>query len=251
MHRVFSSTGCAFASSARTVILTKYCSMVPPRDQYNRTNDLVQLLDNLAGALLYFAHKGGGMRVQIGFMLLCGGRSSRMGCDKARIEVAGETLLARAARAGDGFEERLLSSGDSACTWPGFQTVVDRLSGVGPMGGLEACLAQTVSDALVVMPCDMPGYDRSLIRFLCENFLEDDDALTLEDSTGHMHPLCAVYAKTCRPAIAQCMIEGNYKLGVMLGMVRHRKIQLPLGMDDHVFANLNTSDDLARWRKGL
>ena len=58
---------------------------------------------------------------KIGFLLLSGGKSSRMGMPKALLEIGGRTLLETVALAGNGFEERILSANDPDIPTPRFR----------------------------------------------------------------------------------------------------------------------------------
>ena len=55
---------------------------------------------------------------KIGFLLLSGGKSTRMGAPKALLEVNGRTLLHAVAQAGEGFETRILSANDASIPTP-------------------------------------------------------------------------------------------------------------------------------------
>lgn len=70
---------------------------------------------------------------KIGFLLLCGGQSRRVGTTKALLEVNGRTLLETVAQAGEGFEVRILSANDPAIPTPeGFVRCEDVYPGCGP-----------------------------------------------------------------------------------------------------------------------
>ena len=94
---------------------------------------------------------------KIGFLLLSGGKSSRMGTPKALLEIEGKTLLESVAAAGEGFEERILSVNDPSIPTPeGFVRCADVYPDCGPMAGIHAALDMTGCDALVTAPCDAP-----------------------------------------------------------------------------------------------
>ena len=183
---------------------------------------------------------------KIGFLLLSGGRSSRMGTPKALIEINGSTLLETTARAGAEFEERILSVNDPLIPTPeGFLRVGDVYAGCGPMGGIHAALLATKCDALVTAPCDTPYYSKVLAQYLSQQYEPDLDAIVLLDSTGRVHPLCGVYAKRCLPELEAHLSTGRFKLMRMLEHVRLKTITLPPQFDDSVFENLNTPEELA------
>jgi len=183
---------------------------------------------------------------RIGFLLLSGGKSSRMGTPKALLMVNGSTLIDTVARAGADFDERILSVNDPSIHTPdGFVRVEDVYRGCGPMGGIHAALLAANCDALVTAPCDAPFYSKALAEYLVQQYEPELDALVLHDSTGRMHPLCGVYTKRCLPVLEKHLTTGRFKLMRMLEEVRLKTITLPEYLSDSVFENLNTPEDLA------
>ena len=88
---------------------------------------------------------------QFSVLILCGGKSSRMGQDKALLQLNGETLLQRAVRLGHqlGAAQVLISRNQS-----GF--IQDQVQNAGPMAGIAAALSHCSSRWLLVLPIDMP-----------------------------------------------------------------------------------------------
>lgn len=185
-----------------------------------------------------------------GFLLLCGGHSSRMGQNKALLDIGGVTLVERIAASGEGFETRILSVNDDTVPTPeGFIRVADIYRDCGPMGGLHAALSCTACDALVVAPCDAPRYSAQLARYLASQYTADWDAVILRDQNGKAHPLMGVYAKSCLPSLTAHLNQGRFKLMRMLSEIRTLELTLPAGLSQSVFENLNTPQDLLRFRQ--
>lgn len=179
-----------------------------------------------------------------GFTLLSGGLSSRMGSPKALLVIDNETLLDRIARVGQAFSERLFSVNDpSIPTPPGYIRVPDLFTECGPMGGLHACLTACRAKALVVAPCDAPGYTEETAAFLLEHYEEGLDALILQDKTGRTHPLIGVYHQRCLPVFTQCLENGHYKLMHTLSQMKIRILLPPDSLAETLFINLNTPEE--------
>ena len=182
-----------------------------------------------------------------GFLLLCGGHSSRMGQSKALLDIGGRPLVMHIADAGQGFSERILSVNDDAIPTPdGFVRVSDLYTDCGPMGGLQAALSLAQSEALVVAPCDAPNYSAQLAQYLASRYTPELDAIILFGADGKAHPLMGVYSKRCLPALEANLREGRFKLMRMLSQLRTLELTLPPEIPQSVFDNLNTPEDLAR-----
>lgn len=187
--------------------------------------------------------------MKIGFLLLSGGRSSRMGSPKALIELNGKTLLERVAQAGEGFAQRILSANDPCIPTPeGFVRCADEYPGCGPMAGIHAALRLTDCDALVTAPCDAPYYCAQLAQYLCEQYEPGLDAVILVDHTGREQTLCGVYGKSCLPILEQHLVGGHFKMSLMLDQMNTKKVPLPPTFSEQVFENLNTQQELAEFR---
>ncbi len=96
-------------------------------------------------------------------LLLCGGRSSRMGQDKARLMLDGQSLLQRGlallAQAGC---QQVFAGGD----YPGVPAIVDlpRWQGRGPLAGIASALMQQPDALWLILPVDMPGVTAAMLQ---------------------------------------------------------------------------------------
>ena len=179
---------------------------------------------------------------KVGFLLLCGGRSSRMGQPKALLPIAGVPLAQHVARAGENFEERIFSVNGDIPVPEGFRAVADLYEDCGPLGGFHAALSACQSDALVCAPCDTPGYTKELAAFLAAQMEEGLDALILQDETGRVHPLMGVYAKRCLPVLTEHVQAKKLKIMRMLDVLETKIVTLPPEISQDVFVNLNTPE---------
>lgn len=182
---------------------------------------------------------------KIGFLLLSGGKSVRMGSPKALLEVNGCTLLDTVAQAGTGFDVRILSVNDDSIPTPdGFVRCADVYPGCGPMAGIHAALASTDCDAMVTAPCDAPYYCAELAEYLRDQFDPALDALVLVDREGRAQPLSGVYSRSCLPVLEEHLQTGKLKMMWMLESMKLKKIALPQSLGERVFMNLNTMEEL-------
>jgi molybdenum cofactor guanylyltransferase len=103
-------------------------------------------------------------------VVLAGGRSSRMGRDKAMLPWQGDTLLAH-------MQQRLRLSGVSRVivsgAYPHCDAVADRFAGLGPLGGLASVAAALPDTSLLIVPVDMPLIGAATLRHLRESTAAD------------------------------------------------------------------------------
>ncbi len=126
-------------------------------------------------------------------VVLCGGRSTRMGFDKATIRFDGETLLQRAlARLDTVCDPVMVAPGGLALTLTGRASVADAEPDSGPLGGLVAGLRASPHRLLAVVAVDLPWVDPELLGLLAAA-IGDHDVAVCETDHG-IEPLHAVYA---------------------------------------------------------
>ena len=135
-----------------------------------------------------------------------------MGGEKARLVLEGKTLLERCAeRLLDPFRDILVVADTEArCHGLPYRCVADRRPRLGPIGGLETALCTIETDAAFVAACDMPFLNPDVIRSMIDAFGESD--LLIPVIAGRLHPLHAIYAKRCLPAIQAQIREGDLAL---------------------------------------
>src|SRR5262245_16634368 len=109
-------------------------------------------------------------------LVLCGGKSRRMGSDKAALAVGGGTLIEHAVAVLSGIAgETLLACGPSErYAELGLPRVLDRRPDSGPLAGLEAGLARARTRWIAALACDMPRADPRVILALLERAIERD-----------------------------------------------------------------------------
>ena len=184
------------------------------------------------------------MQRTAGFVLV-GGRSSRMGTEKARLKVGTEFLVETVARkvAEAAGTVTLVGNPEAFLDLP-FACVPDTRPGLGPIAGLEAALATGQAELNLVTGCDMPDLRASdLTRLLAE--AESNTALcTLaRDRRDRSHPLCAVYRREALPVVRAALDAGRLRLLALVEELRAVEVRI-----DSVLSNLNTPEQWAAWQ---
>lgn len=183
-----------------------------------------------------------------GALVLSGGRGSRMGgVEKALLLLDGETILHRLERELAPFPEKLLSTNDpSLARGTSFLPVADRHRDRGPLEGIAAGLSAAKSPALLVLPCDMPGYTAALGEWLLAQGQADWPAWVCKAEDG-LHPLCGVYRRAALPVLEQCLAEGMLQVRRALGLLDARILDTADSpFPPEVFTNINTPEDLEK-----
>lgn len=146
-----------------------------------------------------------------GALVLCGGRSTRMGRDKATLPFGREVLLQRVVRlvAQAVADIVVVARRDQALpVLPDDVRVVhDEVEDQGPMGGLLPGLAASRADAVYATGCDVPFLRPQVVDLLFAR-LEDHD-VAVADADGHLHPLAAVYRVAVRRRLGDLFTEGR------------------------------------------
>lgn len=177
--------------------------------------------------------------------MLAGGRSSRMGIDKASMIFRGRPLaLSVADRVREVCGNATLVADPARYAALGLPVIADNFPGEGPLSGIEAALAATSADWNLIVACDMPALNRQILESL---FAGDADCTLPAGPGGKVEPLCAVYHRRCLSAIREAIGAGKRKVAAALPPERLRYVQVA---DTAPFANLNTPEDLREHMRG-
>lgn len=182
--------------------------------------------------------------MKIGCVILAGGKSSRMGTDKALLEMNGTNFIRLLADRLDPFEEKLIARGsNSEITDIGWTLISDVYPRRGPLGGLQAALSVCRSDALLCISCDMPLFQYSLAQFLCSSLTEGYDAVVAKEENGRVHPLCAVYRKSAAEMFEKQILSGNNRMMHALEQMRVRYVTIDFARGSGQLLNVNTPEE--------
>ena len=191
-------------------------------------------------------------------VVVCGGKSRRMGRDKARLEIGGGTLLERViAELSSVVGEVVLACGPEARYGElGLPLALDELADGGPLAGIVAGLEAVRAPRALVVACDMPRLDAALFTALLRRAREEElDVCYFEGPRG-IEPLCAVYSRRCLGPMREALLAGRRQVrsfleeerGLAVGRLGEAELDEELSRSDPA-TNLNTPEDLARERE--
>lgn len=182
-------------------------------------------------------------------VVLAGGLSTRMGTNKALLEVGGVRLIDGAAATLRAlFPEVLVIANDPApYAGLGLPILPDLIPGKGPLGGLYTAVSAASHPHAFCLACDMPFANPTLIRYLA-GLAEGHDVVVPRAAEG-VQPLHAVYGKGCLEAMRRQIEADHLKIDRLYAAVRVRYVDeaemRPYDPELLSFWNLNTREELA------
>ncbi len=184
--------------------------------------------------------------------ILAGGRSSRMGRDKALLPWQGQTLLEHALKTVWSVAETVAVIGARERYAEFGATVVeDEFQQCGPLGGIHAALGASETELNLVLSVDTPLVTAPFLEYLLERAKSQMDALaTVPDANGGVQGTCAVYRRPFRAVAEQQLKRGKNKVTDTLALVRVEYVEEAemrgAGFDPAMFANSNTPEEFSR-----
>ena len=182
--------------------------------------------------------------------ILAGGKSTRMGTDKAFVLLDGCTLLARALELAQAAVSDVRIVGDRAKFGAFAPVVEDVFPGCGPLGGIHAALRASEAELNLILAVDVPFVTPALLQYLMQRARERASATaTVARSGERWQPLCAVYRREFANAAEMALRAGRYKIDALFQedrtqVITENELQAA-GFSPDVFRNLNTLDELA------
>ncbi|HEY5674389.1 MAG TPA: molybdenum cofactor guanylyltransferase [Malonomonas sp.] len=182
-------------------------------------------------------------------VILAGGKSRRMGTDKAQLELSGQSLFERSLQLLQSFFSRIIIAGDRPdLVRPGIPAIADLYPG-SALGGLHTGLKTATTDWIFVAPCDMPFPDARIVAALLQN-RQGVDAVVPRTASGY-EPVFALYHKNCLPQMEAMLQQNQFRIYDFYQRIAIRYLeppQLPDGWQRSLI-NINTPEQLAQIKK--
>ena len=180
--------------------------------------------------------------------IMAGGRSKRMGQDKAWIELDGEPLIKRVADVLAALaDEVIVVANDPRYESLGLRVVRDRWPQGGALGGIATGIGAATHDTVLVAACDMPFLSVDVWRVVLGHAGEAD--VVIPKIGGEYETMHALYTKACVPEMARAIAENRLRVISFFDQVRVLPIEEPeLRAADPTlrsFTNVNTPEELA------
>lgn len=186
-------------------------------------------------------------------VILAGGKNSRMGTNKAFLELEAERLIDKNIRLLKSIFDHVLIVVAEPREYLHLDAAIatDIFPGKGALGGLYTGLFFSPTRHAFVAACDMPFLNGRFIEYMAQNTNGFD--IVVPHPPDGLQPLCAVYSRNCLPAIRNLIDKSLLQIkGFFPG---HKVLEIPPDVlisfdpDENMFANLNTPADLQKYRQ--
>jgi len=183
-------------------------------------------------------------------VILCGGKSSRMGFDKCMIKVKGKFLIEiigeKLSRI---FENIVLVTNDlEKIKGLKYEGIVDEIPGLGPVGAIYTALKSSKSKYVFVTACDMPIIDLDYIEYMMGIIKNQDVDGVVSRKASHIEPLYAFYSVNLIDTFEDQIKNNNLRIFDVISrskihFVEYDTVKERCG-DLNVFSNINYKTDL-------
>ncbi|MCH8087235.1 MAG: molybdenum cofactor guanylyltransferase [Chloroflexi bacterium] len=183
---------------------------------------------------------------------LAGGRSKRLGRNKAIEKIGDQSLIERVVgKLSQVASETVVVVAEESKAAdlnlpPWVRTAADLYPGTGSLGGIFTGLSVAKGKYGVVVACDMPFLNVDLIRFMLD-IVSDYDAV-VPRLQGRPEPLHAVYSKSCVGPIERCLQADQFKIAIFFEQINVAYLEeddIEAFDPSHLsFFNVNTQEDL-------
>jgi molybdenum cofactor guanylyltransferase len=185
----------------------------------------------------------------VAIFILAGGKSSRMGTDKAFVALDGRTLLARMLDLAHSVTPDIHVVGSKEKYAPFASVVEDIFPNCGPLGGIHAALRSSQKDLNLMLAVDVPFVSLALLQYLITRARSSSATVTIARSNERWQPLCAVYRRQFADIAEKALHEGRYKVDALFDETVVEVITAgdleAAGFAERIFRNLNTPEDLS------
>ena len=193
-----------------------------------------------------------GTELDVTAFLLAGGKSSRMGSDKAFLRFGDEILLSLTLKAARAVAEEVRIVGD-AKKFAAFGPVVEDIyRDRGPLGGIHAALSSSPTDLNLMLAVDLPFVDAKFLEYLLLRARKSSAMVTVARAGGGLQPLCGVYQHGFVEVAEQSLRDGKNKIDSLFERIATCVFEedelVRAGFSVDMFRNLNTPQELEQAR---
>ncbi len=179
--------------------------------------------------------------------ILAGGKSSRMGENKALLKIGDQKMIEKLVSELGVFSGLTISAAKKGdYEYLGTDMVYDEHKDIGPIEGLRTVLSAAEEEYVFICAADMPNITAEFVRTLALFISSDHDCYVVCDE-DHLQPLCSIYKKSVLPIIEELIAAGDYRLRKIFDRVNTLYIPLEaLNFDKKTVKNVNTKEEYVK-----
>lgn len=193
--------------------------------------------------------------MKLSVAIIAGGKSVRMGRDKAFVKLAGKPLIQHVIERSQNLgqlETILIANQPERYRHFGLPVFSDVCPNKGSLGGIYTALTYAQNPHTLVIACDMPFIKTELLRFMIAQISDAMD-IVVPRVDGYPQGLHAIYSQSCRQPIQEQLAANRLKVIRFYDRMRVRYLDeddyQPYDVDGRSFVNLNTPAELQKARK--
>jgi molybdopterin-guanine dinucleotide biosynthesis protein A len=188
--------------------------------------------------------------------VLAGGASTRMGRDKALLELDGVPMLLRMTRLAEPHVASFAAVGPpERYASLALDVVPDHWPGTGPLGGIATALRVSSSEWNLVLGCDLPYLTEEWINWLIARARESSAQAVVPEWQRGIEPLAAMYRKDCEPAFSAALGRGVRRISQALQDIVLERVTAShwhwIECADNLFQNVNRPEDFAEAQRRI
>lgn len=181
-------------------------------------------------------------------VILAGGESRRMGCDKSLLPVQGARFIDHIYRRLAGLFDEVIIVTNSPSLYQDIpcRKVPDIYYGKGALAGIHSGLCHARHERIFAVACDMPFVNPDVVRQLCGQHSVTSQ-IVIPHSAHGIEPLHALYDKQCLPAIEEVLDQGLRRIVAFFPQVNVQEVPLSelswIDPEGRSFHNINTPEE--------
>lgn len=159
-------------------------------------------------------------------VILAGGKSSRMGTEKAYLQILGRPFIQILADLFQQLFHHVVISSDVSGKFQefGIPVISDTYHNCGPLGGIHSSLDHSPTSHIFVLSCDTPLLSRNAIHYLISS--AEENKITIGWECRNTHPLVGIYPRSILRSIERYLLGGERKVTELLNNLPHHSVDL-------------------------
>ena len=185
----------------------------------------------------------------VSIAILAGGKSNRIGTNKALLQVGESTLIERVVAAAKTCDPRpaIITNTPAEFSFLNLPMIADEVADAGPLGGIYTALKHCRTSHCLVLACDLPFVSADIVRYLAETG-PAHEALVLRAANGP-EPLCATYSESCLPVIRRHIDKQTFKVQEIFSEIKVEFIAADNGRIPVTRETLHNVNTVADWEQ--